>query len=111
MGDKGKSKEITRKNLEGMVDVLSSIQSGTSMKTKKFVRMLESAGFYTSRSSKGHNIILTPEGNYLTNHDGKPIFLPNTSKGEPTRHIYQRVKQHIENNYMSKIDELNSNNY
>ncbi|MCH8945763.1 MAG: hypothetical protein IIA85_02480 [Nanoarchaeota archaeon] len=101
-----KSSSPTKRQLEGMLDILKSIENNGIKSPRELVKMIRGAGFQTLKN-KNHLKIFDIYGNPVKGRTNRNLIMPKTNlKGEIYRDIMTDLSKYIRENYNNEIVEF-----
>lgn len=103
-GGKLSPQKITPRNLEGMLDILSSLEGNGNYTDKEILRKVHAAGYLIEDGGK-HYRIFSPDAKPIQTPQGKAVVISKGRKGDSSRSCLLNVSRHIRQNYLELIEE------
>jgi len=101
-------REITKRNLEGMVEILKSLEENGRFSDKEIIRMINSAG-YQVKSGGNHFIVYSPDAQPVETQYGKAVVISKGCRGRDSPNsVLLSISKHIRENYSDLISKRNS---
>ena len=101
-------RKITKRNLEGMVEILKSLEENGHFSDKEIIKMINAAG-YQVKSGGNHLIIYSPDARPVETQYGKAVVISKGRRGRDSSHsVLLNISRHIREEYSELIAQRNS---